>query len=66
MRKVEEIESRVKELSPQELAVFGDWFRQFDSDRWDRQIEADALAGRLDHLAEAALEQHRRGESSDL
>ena len=66
MRRVEEIESRVKELSPQELAAFGDWFWQFDSERWDRQIEADVSAGRLDHLADTALEQHRNGESSDL
>ena len=66
MRRVKEIESRGKELSPQELAAFGNWFREFDSDRWDRQIEADALAGRLDHLVDAALEQHSKGESSDL
>ena len=66
MRRVKEIERRVKELSPQELAAFGAWFREFDSDRWDLQIEADARAGRLDHLVDIALEQHSKGESSDL
>ena len=66
MCRVKEIENRVKELAPQQLIVFGDWSRQFDSDRWDRQIEADVTAGVMDNLAEAGLEQHRRGESSNL
>ena len=65
-RRVEGIVNRVKDLSPQELSAFSAWFWQFDSDRWDRQIEADASAGRLDHLVDTALEQHRNGESSDL
>ena len=66
MRRVKKIESRVKEPSPQELAACGNWYRQFDSDRWDCQFEADALAGRLVHLVEAALERHSNGAISDL
>jgi hypothetical protein len=37
-----------------------------DADAWDRQIEADARAGRLDEPAERALDAHRRGESRKL
>ena len=66
MRRVEEIENRVTEMSRDDLAAFRNWFWQFDSDRWDRQIEADVSAGCLDNLADTALEQHRNGESSDL
>jgi hypothetical protein len=30
---------------------------------WDRQIEEDILAGRLDQLANAAIAEHRAGNS---
>ena len=66
MSNVEDIENRVKELSTTELAIFRGWFRQFDSDSWNRETEADVLAGRLDHLVDAALEQHRSGGSAEL
>ncbi len=35
-------------------------------DAWDRQIEADLLAGRLDHLADQALAQQRAGQAREL
>ncbi len=66
MSRIEDIESQVKQLAPGELAVFRKWFQEFDGEVWDRQIEADATAGRLDTLAEEALEQDRRGETSEL
>jgi len=40
-------------------ACFGKWLRQFDADAWDRKIEADARAGKLDELAEAALKRQQ-------
>ena len=38
----------------------------FDSDAWDRQIEADADSGRLDTLAEEALADLRAGRGTEL
>jgi hypothetical protein len=66
MTKVESLEREVGELTADELAEFRDWFAEFDAARWDRQIEEDAAAGRLDALADRALEAHRRGESREL
>ncbi len=66
MSRVNELEQQVKQLNPRELAAFRQWFRKFDSDLWDREIDAAAHAGRLDDLADEALEQHRRGDSSAL
>lgn len=37
-----------------------------DNDLWDGQIEEDAEAGRLDPLADKAIDAHRRGESRKL
>ena len=66
MSRIEDIEKRVRDLSPNELASFRKWFLEFDNDLWDRQIESDVEAGRLDALADRALGQHENGESSEL
>jgi hypothetical protein len=61
-----DIESAVAGLGPDELAKFRAWFIEFDADEWDRQIEADAKAGRLDALATEALEDDRLGRTTEL
>ncbi|MBZ9764405.1 hypothetical protein LB553_26550 [Mesorhizobium sp. CA8] len=61
MTKLEQIEKSVAELSPEELKAFAAWFEALQADLWDKQIEADAKAGRLDKLAEQALADHRAG-----
>lgn len=53
-------------MTPEELAAFRDGYTQFDADEWDRRIEADALAGRFDSLAEKALAGHRAGKSTRI
>lgn len=58
MKNVERIEQAVQALSPEELVEFRAWFIEFDSAAWDRQIERDARAGRLDALAQRALRDH--------
>jgi len=63
---VEEIERAVRGLSPDQLAAFRAWFAEFDAALWDKQIEADAAAGRLDALADEALEDLRQGRCTDL
>jgi len=55
MRKIKNIEHEIQELSPSELAAFRKWFREFDAEAWDRQIEEDIQAGKLDALANAAI-----------
>ncbi|MHB8679544.1 MAG: hypothetical protein ACYC7G_07400 [Rudaea sp.] len=66
MGKVEHIEQQVALLAPGELASFRAWFASFDAEAWDRQIAADVAAGRLDALATAALEEHRKGHTKAL
>ncbi|RWC06538.1 hypothetical protein [Mesorhizobium sp.] len=66
MSKLEQIEKSVAELSPEELKAFAAWFEVLKADMWDRQIEADAKAGRLDKLAEQALADHRAGRTRSL
>ena len=66
MTKIEQLEREVSGLTPTELAQFREWFAAFDAAEWDRQFEADAKAGKLDALADAALADHRAGRSKKL
>jgi hypothetical protein len=65
MSTIGEIEDAVRRLSSTELAVFRTWFAEFDAARWDRQIEEDAAAGRLDAPADEALNDLRQGRCTD-
>ncbi|MHC5729285.1 MAG: hypothetical protein ACYT04_59390 [Nostoc sp.] len=60
------IESAVSQLSPEELAAFRVWFAEFDAALWDQQFETDVAAGRLDALAEKALQDLRAGNCTKL
>lgn len=42
---VQELENAVTQLPKEELTGFSQWFEEYLADEWDRQIEADALAG---------------------
>lgn len=66
MSKVEFLEREVAKLTPQELAAFRQWFAKYDADTWDRQIESDVKAGKLDRLADEALASHERGETKGV
>ena len=61
-----EIERAVRQLSSEDLSAFRAWFAEFDAELWDRQFEADVVAGRLEALAEKALQHVREGRFIDL
>jgi len=65
MGSVKEIEEAVLKLSTAELARFREWFAQFDAVAWDRQIEDDIAAGRLNALADEALKDFRSGRCTE-
>jgi len=58
---LQQIEQAVRELKPQDLKAFRDWFAEYDAANWDQQIEEDEAAGRLDHLADEAIRHFREG-----
>lgn len=66
MSKIEQLEREIEKLSRTQLAKFREWFRRHDAAEWDRQIEADAQAGRLDKLADKALATHKAGKTKEL
>jgi hypothetical protein len=66
MSSIQEIEQAVAHLSQEELRVFRAWFAEHDARSWDAQFEHDASRGKLDALADEALEDLRQGRSTDL
>jgi len=63
---IAELESAVAQLPREELAEFSKWFEEFMAAQWDRQIEADILAGRLDAAGQRADEDFIAGRATPL
>jgi hypothetical protein len=63
---LQELESAVIQLPATELAAFRQWFEEFLADEWDRQIEADILAGKLDKAGRQADSDFEAGRCKPL
>jgi hypothetical protein len=61
---IEDIRKAVADLPPDLYAEFRAWFEAFEADRFDRKIDRDAQAGKLDRLADAAIDDLRKGRTS--
>ena len=66
MSKIEELERKIQALSPEELARFREWFLEFDWAAWDKQLERDVRAGKLDAMAGKALRDHAAGKTKPV
>ena len=66
MSDLEELERRIQHLPSEDLAKFRDWFIEFDHLIWDKQIEADSKAGKLDALISEALADYRAGKAREI
>ena len=66
MRKIEEIEQQIQNLSPEEFAELREWFLEQDWKAWDAQIEIDAKSGKLDRLVSDAKVEYESGRARKL
>ncbi len=66
MTTVQEIKSAIGSLPHQEYMQLLNWIHDKDWSEWDSQLEADAASGKLDFLAEEALEEKRKRKLQDL
>ncbi len=66
MSTVQEIETAIQKLKPQEIHEVADWLQEFREELWDKQIDADAKAGRLDKLMEEAKQDYLAGRCKPL
>jgi hypothetical protein len=55
MSTIEQIETAILTLAPDEFQRLRQWFVDMDYQRWDRQLEQDVADGKLNALAEEAI-----------
>ena len=63
---VKEIEQAITQLPPNEVAELVAWLEEYHHQKWDRQIEADLEAGRLDSLLAEVEEEYQSGQARPL
>ena len=61
MTTLEELEKTIISLPKKEYRELRRWFFERDWEKWDREIEEDAEAGKLDFLVREAAEGKRKG-----
>jgi hypothetical protein len=66
MGKIERLEQEIRALSDEEFAELRRRIIEYDAEAWDRQIEADAKAGKLDRLGEEALRDYAGGRTKEI
>jgi len=66
MSTVQEIEAAIAQLEPKDVHAVADWLQEYREELWDKQIEADAKAGRLDKLMEEAKQDYLAGRCKPL
>jgi hypothetical protein len=66
MSKVDELKRVIERLPREEFTELVRWLSEKEWERWDREIEADSKAGRLDFLVREALDEKTRGTLKDL
>jgi len=66
MSRVEELQTAIVSLAPEEYARLRQWFAERDWEQWDRQIEEDAQSGKLDFLIDEAMAERAQGRLREL
>ena len=66
MSTIEEIEVAVSRLAPSDYEKFRQWLAEYDNRLWDKEMEEDARAGRLDALLNEGLDDLKSGRCTDL
>jgi hypothetical protein len=67
MSKVEQIESEIAKLPPQDVRQVSRWLQEYEAELWDRELERDARpGGPLDQLAQQARKEIAAGDTQPL
>ena len=63
---VQEIERAITQLPPNELTELMKWLENHHHEKWDKQIEDDLDAGRLDSIINQAEAEYKAGKARAL
>jgi len=60
------IEEEIKNLDKNEFNELRDWFQDLESKQWDDQIKNDISSGKLDELANSAINDFKNGDYKSI
>lgn len=66
MSRIDELKAQIESLRSDEVAEIFRWLSEKDWESWDKEIEADSRAGKLDFLAHEARGEKAKGTLKDL
>jgi hypothetical protein len=66
MSTVVEIEEALQTLPVEDARKIADWLQRYLDDKWDKQIDGDIAAGRLEKLADKAMQDYQAGRIKPL
>jgi len=66
MSTVVEIEKALQTLPVEDAWKIADWLQDYLDEKWDRQIDGDIAAGRLEKLADKAMQDYQAGRIKPL
>ena len=66
MSTIQEIQQAISHLTGDDLANFRLWFEEFDAKMWDSKLEQDAASGKLDKIANQAIDDFRSGKFKEI
>ena len=66
MSRIAKIQQLILALPEADYRQLRQWCSELDWEKWDREIEADSGAGKLDFLIAEALEEKEKGTLQDL
>jgi hypothetical protein len=66
MSKIDELKADIERLPSEELAELFRWLSAREWESWDKEIDADSQAGRLDFLVREAREEKAKGTLKDM
>ena len=66
MSTVAEVEKILRMMPVEDARAVAEWLQNYLDEKWNRQIDEDIATGRLDKLAEKALDHYRAGRVKPL
>jgi hypothetical protein len=66
MPEIDEIKADIERLPSEEVAELFRWLSEKEWENWDKEVEADSAAGKLDFLVQEARDEKAKGTLKEL
>lgn len=66
MSLLDDIQSKIYELTKEERARLREWFDEFDGDSWDKDFDQYVRSRKIEKEAANAKQEHSDGKSTEL